>query len=181
MDLLTLFENCTHGAWSNTRDFVTYKIVDRVIYFQCSKEDLDWWRNFFVVPTNLHIAGRKLATPAGFASAWKSIRGSLDWANIDFAVGYSHGAVLAAYVSVLKNCQAVLFGCPRFILNGRKLFKNCLVVKNPGDIVTLLPPIYRLPEEVHTLSGDIESGSIKLMLLATGHSPAEYRQRLENE
>jgi hypothetical protein len=178
MTLFEQFQECTRGPWTNTDDYVTFKRVGKTIYFQCSKEPRDWIRNISFIPTVLHINGKKILTPSGYADAWRTIRHAFDWAEIDYAVGYSHGAVLAAYVSVLKNCPAILFGPPRFVINKRKLFNDCLVVKNPRDVVCMVPPFYRLPWDVNSLSGGAERGDASFFEWWSGHSASEYRQRL---
>jgi len=184
MNVLTKhFIECNKSPWEQTPDEVTYKKVGRVLYFQCSDGMTDWIRNVKFWPSVFFLRGKKLIAPAGFIKSWKSVRRLVEIMDgeIDLAVGYSHGAVLACFASVLLKIPAIAFGPPRFIFNKRRLFSNCTVVKTPFDAVTFVPPFYSLPRKKKTLKGKAERNGLPFLTWISGHSPQEYLQRLENE
>ena len=179
MTKLEHFNECTSGPWENTKGFVTWKIVNGVMYFQCSSGLEDWSRNISVMPTITKIGIRYIFVPIGLDESWAEIKPVIRANLCHTYVGYSLGGQLAALASAQTGSPAIAFGCPNFFMGDKRLFWNTEFITHKKDVFTKLPWIYRKGEITQTLTGDVvypkEVGKIERM---SGHSPKAYRQLL---
>lgn len=178
MTLLEKFNICCSGGYNNTSDYVSWKVIDDIMYFQCSRENEDWLKNIDIRLTKTDIG----MTHKGFDDAFRSISRMIMQTPINEYVGYSHGSTIAARASSLTRRPAVVFGCPNFMFNPSKQtldrFDNVQFVQNKGDIVA--DWIFWLKKgrnKVYTKGSADMAGVPKLETLSH-HSPTEYRQKL---
>lgn len=171
MTFETLFRNCAYGKYEECGDHVNYlfKADGRTlyIYFQGSRGDVDWRRNFSFWKKPYKDMKKVYRVHAGFAKAWKEVAdiviakitekaadGTYKWDKI-ITVGYSHGGALAAFCQecvwyhredIRDNCWGIGFEAPRifagflFRKELRARWKNFRVIRNQQDIVTHVPP-----------------------------------------
>ena len=144
-DLAKLFYTCNNLKYINVGKGVDYKFVTEknhlYIYFQCSFEGIDWFRNFFFLAKKKQLYKNMdigFKVHGGFYTAWKEVeyiildkitektkeKKEFKWKEITI-VGYSHGAALAGIChefvwfhryDLVKNNKLWGFGfeCPRF-------------------------------------------------------------------
>jgi Lipase (class 3) len=144
------YVECINNKGWITVGHVQYKLVKRVLYFQCSNGIEDWKSNFDFPVTPYKYMETEFQMHHGFAVMWKSVRDIIATLGFDVIIGYSQGAVFAclAYEDTLFNkhikCPCIVFGCPRFLWippkTIRNRFKDVIRVCNSGDIVTHTPP-----------------------------------------
>lgn len=178
MTLLELFNACCTGTgYTQTAKRVDWKIVDGIMFFRQSVECEDWIRNFLAaIPIVVWLNGFEIV-PLGAWLTFLEVR-KIAGAQVTGYVGYSQGGWLAVYASRLYGRPAIVFGCPRSTLWPRR-YKEVTAYRNPGDIVTMLPPWAKEAGEVITLEGHAERpDDCPVLEWSSGHSPDEYRQRL---
>lgn len=178
MTILEHFNECVKGHYNNTENYLSWKIINRVLYLQCSKEKEDWKRNFDLRPAKLKNG--LIIVPKGFSD---SVEEMLDInAEYDAVVGYSHGAAVAAILSGLLDMPAIAFGCPRFIFRpskkARRYFDKLHIYNNGNDIFTFITPFYSHCGNINILK-DIAVKTGSFMEWYSGHSPNRYRQNLK--
>lgn len=178
MTLLELFNTCCTGTgYTQTAKRVDWKIVDGIMFFRQSVEREDWIRNFLAaIPIVVWLNGFEIV-PLGAWLTFLEVR-KIAGARVTGYVGYSQGGWPAVYASRLYNRPAIVFGCPRSTLWPGK-YRDVTAYKNPGDIVTKLPPWAKQAGDVLVLVRSAERPiDVPLSEWITGHSPDEYRQRL---
>lgn len=189
MNKLELFNECLRGGYNNTIKKVSSKIKNKIGYFQCSKEKQDWIYNFLFIPAIIKIRGCYLMVPLGLKIMWDEIKNNNEFYFVDGFTGYSLGAELASLWSFARSVPAIVFGCPNFLLFPSKKvldgFSGVTFCENPNDVVTKIPPVYRKGNNIVVLGGRVNKEHIEtiedLFQEQSGHSPTEYRQRLEYE
>jgi hypothetical protein len=184
MTKLELFNECLRGGYNNTPDYISWKIKDAVLYLQCSRQKEDWLKNLDSRPVRVvigGICGEVCYIPKGFDDAMEGFIRAINGNYFSLIVGYSHGAAVGALLSGALKKPAVVFGCPHFVLPGRKVknvFSHLEIYNNPFDIVAMLPPVYGSAGKVTILSGTAKKTGTWIEW-NSHHSPNEYRQRLE--
>lgn len=181
MRLLDYFNECLHGGYNNTPDYISWKIKDRILYLQCSREKEDWLKNFDVRPRLERIRNELCVIPNGFNQAAKDLSEKLDFSQFDLIIGYSHGAAIGAILSGMTGIPAIVFGCPRFIYKPsfdiEKVFSNLKIYSNCDDVVFKVPPFYSYCGLLHTFArGEVETDS--WLERISNHSPDLYRKNL---
>jgi hypothetical protein len=182
MTHLELFNECLQGGYSQVADYVSYKIINRICFLQCSREKEDWLKNFDIRPTQIYLSNTKVIIPRGYADA---IKGMLDVINNNYItgfVGYSHGAAVASLLSGYTGKFSLTFGCPHLLLfpspRVKALFYNVETYNNKTDIVSYVPPIYSPAGKVYILEDKYIRGRDNFIEALSGHSPDRYRQNL---
>jgi hypothetical protein len=182
MTKLEYFNECLRGGYNNTPDYISWKIKNRVLYLQCSRQKEDWLKNIDIWPDNVWLLHEPCVVPHGFESALSGLIPCLDYSQFDLIVGYSHGAAIAALLSGATGLPALAFGCPRFIfkphLFHEKLFYNLQIFNNKNDIVSFVPPLYTHCGHVNILDEKATRAGTWLEW-NSHHSPNRYRQNLE--
>lgn len=187
------FDECTHNKGYQTIGHLQYKVVDNVLYFQCSHGTEDWKSNFDFPAVPYKNMSDRFLVHKGFILMWKQVRDIVSTLHFNTIVGYSQGAVFAAlaYEDTLYNrnikCACITFGCPRFLfLPSRKIqlrFADVLRIKNPTDIVSHVPPTlfgYRHIGHKQVLKNVAKKpGDVSWPVWLSGHSPDRYKQNLE--
>lgn len=195
MSLLEKFNVCTAGHWITAGLNVQYKVVDRILYFQCSHGEEDWKHNFQFAVDVYKDGYIPFRAHRGFVKMWQSIRHEIEHLDFDTIVGYSQGSALAlfAHENFLHRKgyepMTYTFGMPRVVWMPKKIletrFTKLVRVCNPNDIVTHVPPAiigYRHVGVKLLLEGKAtKSKDVKLLKWLSGHTPEEYRQRLEKQ
>ncbi|RPJ58503.1 MAG: hypothetical protein EHM12_07745 [Dehalococcoidia bacterium] len=182
MTKLDYFNECLSGGYNNTPDYISWKIVNRVLYLQCSREKEDWLKNIDIRPVDAWIGRNPCLVPNGFDDAVSGIMPAFDALDIDIIVGYSHGAAIAALLSGMSGLPALAFACPKFIFRPdeyhQKQFYNLQIFNNKGDLVSMLPPFYSYCGHVNVLKEKaVKEGT--WWEWYSRHSPNRYRQNLE--
>lgn len=139
----------SYDGWT-TINHVQVKVINRVLYFQCSNGVEDWKANFDFPAAPYKWMETEFLVHRGFIKMWQDVRDYVATLEFDVIVGYSQGAVFAclAYEDTLFNkhikCPCIVFGCPRFLWMPpktiRNRFRDIIRVQNPCDVVTHLPP-----------------------------------------
>jgi hypothetical protein len=183
MTLLEEFRICNGGSYQNTKSKVSWKIVGDTMYFQPSSGAEDWWKNITIIPWLTKIGGKWMLVHLGFHLAWLEVKDIVERAMVKRFSGYSHGGPLAARAAAHRGLPADVFGCPNFLLcpsdASRAIFDEVHFYQNPNDIMTRLPSGYTKGRYWQTLGGraSMPPGYDPFQWL-TGHTPAEYEQRL---
>ena len=170
--LLTEFNECCHGPWTEAPGWVSYRLEGTELSLQPSKEAVDWARNFDQFPVIRRIGGHYMVIPRGFAMSFDTLRSVLKHEKIEYVRGYSHGAALAALISEDRDIPATVFGCPHYALFIGLRFKNVVHVDSEPDIVIRVSPFYRRGPRVLTMKGNYPGPS------QLGHGASEYRWRI---
>jgi len=179
MTKLEYFKTCTKGPWNVTSGYVSWKIVDNVMYFQQSKEKEDWIRNLSVIPTTLKIKGKTIFVPVGLDESWDEIKNIIKANPCDVYVGYSLGAQLAALASAYTGKPAIAYGCPNFFMGTKTLFDKVEFIQNKEDLISMIPPVYMKGKHITTLVGAYEYLSdISIVRKLSGHDALLYKARL---
>jgi len=195
MRYIDYYNECLDSDGYVSIGHLEYKVVNRVLYFQCSRGAEDWQSNFDIPVVLYKDMLIKFYVHRGFASMWKQARDIIAKLDFDIIIGYSQGAIFAclAYEDTLYHKHVkrpcITFGSPRFLWMPvkaiRDRFRDILRLKNPGDLVAIQPPTalgYR-----HIGDGfDLCDIAIKpkqegWLSWSSGHSPSRYRQNLEAE
>ena len=183
MTTLDYFNECLRGGYNNTPDYISWKIINKIMYLQCSREKEDWRKNFNFLPIKLFLETESIIVPAGFYEMAFGLLQTIAENEINGFIGYSHGGAGAAILSGITGKHAKVFGCPNFIFNPSKkqktLFYNLEIYNNPSDIVGFLPPVYTKAGKVTILKDVSTQGTDTFLEYASGHSPDRYRQNLE--
>lgn len=188
--LSNYFREVTRGPWITAGKNVQYKVIDRVLYFECSDGKSDWRYNLAFGET-VYDDG-EFRAHRGFKMLWKSVKKEIEALDFDTIVGYSQGAALAlfAHENFLhrKGYEPIsfVFGCPRVLYRPSKKilarFSQFYRFENPGDMVTMVPPSiigYKHAGKETVLKQEAtRPKGCNLFRWASGHSPEEYRQRL---
>ena len=176
--LLSIYTECTRGReYQQTRGKVDWKIVDGLMYFRQSVEREDWYRNFLAIfPIPVYLKGWQWV-PLGAWMTYRQVRKIARQAVIGY-VGYSQGGWPAVFASLENGLPAMVFGCPR-ATSRPELYGKVTAYRNPGDIVTMVPPWALSAGTIITLMAPAEKpDGMAELEWKTGHSPEEYRQRL---
>lgn len=185
------FREVTRGPWITAGKDVQYKVVDRVLYFECSDGKSDWRYNLAFGDT-VYDDG-EFRAHRGFKMLWKSIKKEIEALDFDSIVGYSQGAALAlfAHENFLhrKGYEPIsfVFGCPRVLYrpsgNVLSRFSQFYRFENPGDVVTKVPPAilgYRHVGQRFVLERNVKRPKgCNIFRWLSGHSPEMYERRLE--
>lgn len=193
MSLKELFQECIGDGWTTAGKDVQYKVVDRVLYFQCSNGKSDWRYNFkawgdVYKSSDIEFIGHK-----GFNELWESVRHEIEALAFDKIVGYSQGGALAvrAHENYLHRFgwqpMTYVFGCPPSIYAPspelRKRFTHVVNIHNANDIVHAAPQVlgYSHIGIDHRLSlkGVKRAGDWTLLQWLSGHTPDQYIQALD--
>jgi hypothetical protein len=147
-----LFKTVTGGGWTTIGRDVQIKVVDRILYLQCSHGKSDWIQNLkFWHKTYRDVyqcSDVVFKAHAGFTELWLSIKPEIEKLDFDTIVGYSQGAALAVFVHENYYHRkgsfptTFAFGCPMVLYKPTKALENrfgyFIRVKNVNDIVTLV-------------------------------------------
>jgi hypothetical protein len=179
MTRLDRFNICASGGYNNTEDYVSWKMVDGIMYFQCSREKEDWNKNFDFRLVQSEVG----LTHKGFDEAYRSIFRTIMQSGATAFCGYSHGAVIAARASATTGKKATVFGCPNFMykptITNKNKFWNCDFVQNKGDVVA--DGIFWLEKGrnvVYTI-GSANMAGVPFLERLSHHGISEYRQKLK--
>jgi len=195
MSMLEKFNIVTGGDWITGGFDVQYKIVDRILYFQCTHGNDDWKENFKAGHDVYPCSDIRFKAHDGFSELWLSVKEEIEKLDFDAIVGYSQGAALAGFAHEnyfhRKGRQPITwtFGCPRFLYKPSSMlearFTNFIRYGNLGDIVTMVPPSfmgYRHVGPGKLLCHKVERPkNVPILEWLSGHSPAQYRLELERE
>lgn len=193
MKLIEAFNLATSGGWTTAGLDVQFKVVNRVLCFQCSASDSDWrynlraWGDVYD-NSDIEFIGHK-----GFNDLWQSIRHIIETLDFDMIVGYSQGAAIAlrAHENYFhrKGFEPItwLFGEPPSIKKPSakllKRFTKVVSIYNYNDIVFHAPKLLgykHVGRQVKLDSyGVCKPSSVKWAEWLSGHSPKQYRQALE--
>jgi hypothetical protein len=174
------FNECARGGYNNTETYVSWKIVDGIMYFQCSKEVEDWKKNLDcrLVKTEIGL------THKGFDEAYQEVFRMIMQNPVTGYCGYSHGAVIASRASAATGKRSTVFGCPNFMYNPTKetldRFWNVEFVQNKNDIVANGLFWMRKGRNIIMTIGHATRGLTPIWQWLSGHTPSEYRQRMQN-
>ena len=184
MTALEAFNNCTSGGYKNTDNYLSWKIENDIMYFQCSRQKEDWLRNFDIIFRKTILNWSPIILTEGFDEAFEEVLSLLKLFDVDGFVGYSHGAVIASLCSAVTDKPAIVFGCPNYMLfpsaMTKRQFSKVTSYENVEDIVTKIPPVYtRCGTIIKMKTPVIKPVDVSLVEWLSGHSPKMYRQRLE--
>lgn len=190
---LERFIECTRGGWITAGKDVQYKVVDRVLYFQCSSGKSDWKQNFRFAESVYSGGDIEIRAHRGFKELWLSVKDVIETLEFDSIVGYSQGAALAGFAHEnyfhrkgFEPCMTHAFGCPRFLFKPSKELKARFIwfvrINNPTDLVTKVPLWIMGYKHVgmNVVLKDVANKPEKESLLSwlSGHSPSRYKQNL---
>lgn len=161
-ELYDKFYKCLNIAYKTVENEGDYALIKQknklTIYFEWSDGDIDWKNNFSFWAKPYKDMKHTWYCHRGFLKVWKSIEPYIqsDILNPEIneieIIGYSHGAAIAQlcyeYVKFHRpdiKVEGVGFGAPRVFWGFAKKkikerFKDFLIVRNGGDIVTHVPP-----------------------------------------
>lgn len=194
MKLIEAFNLATSGGWTTAGLDVQFKVVNRVLCFQCSASDSDWRYNLRAWGNVYDNSDIEFIGHTGFNELWESVRPIIETLHFDYIGGYSQGAAIAVrahenfyHRKGFEPVQTFLFGCPPSIKNPsdvlRKRFSNVINLYNYNDIVFHLPKLigYSHVGSLCKLDsyGVCKPSSVKWAEWLSGHSPKQYRQALE--
>ena len=191
--LSELFDEVNCGNWITAGEDVQYKVVNRVLYFQCSHGARDWLYNFDIAESVYPCSDVPFVMHGGFNLLWQSIRHDIEKLDFDTIVGYSQGAALAImahenfYHRKGYEPLAFTFGCPASIFlpskQLRKRFTKVVNIINPRDIVYYSTLIfgYRHVGATQKLEKvKIKTSSFRQWLREiTHHTPERYKLALK--
>jgi len=195
MSLLEKFNICNGGDWITAGKDVQYKVIDRVLYFQCTHGISDWKQNFKAGQDVYCCSDIPFKAHEGFTELWLSVREKIEKLDFGYIVGYSEGAALAVFAHEnylhRKGCEPMTwaFGCPRVLYEPskelKKRFSNFVRVSNIGDIVTMVPLFimgYRHIGVNRILNhGVSKPKGVSWILWLTHHCPEYYQEELKRE
>ena len=181
MNTLDMFRTCRNkDGYKKTWLGADWKIVGDIMYFQQSRGKLDWTFNIL---SAFRIPGRLGKTwflfPFGAWCMWKTLKKVIKKNPVKAYIGYSQGGWFASYASATTTRPAYTFGCPKLGKGQAYLFSNVTHRKNPGDVVTMVPPWAEVYGQVMILNKQIErpEGLSEIEWLSH-HAPEEYIARL---
>jgi len=195
MSLLEKFLTVTGDGWTTEGLDVQYKVIDRVLYFQCTHGKSDWIQNFKAGVDVYHCSDIPFKAHEGFTELWLSVREEIEKLDFDYIVGYSEGAALAVFAHEnhlhRKGIEPITwaFGCPRVLYKPSKelknRFSNFVRISNFGDIVTMVPLFIMGYHHIgiskilnHAVS---KPKGVSLILWLTHHCPEYYKEELKRE
>lgn len=193
MSLLEKFNECNSDGWTTAGLDVQYKVVGDTLFFQPSHGSSDWRYNFKAARSVYDNSDIPFVGHRGFNELWYSVRRDIEKLSFRKICGYSQGGALAVlahenYYHRFGSEPDVTwtFGCPPSIfeptLELEMRFSNVINWHNPRDIVYYAPMIlgYKHVGQCRTLHGNVKRpDDCGLIEWISGHSPDEYRQRLE--
>ena len=185
------FNKCISGEWNTSPLGLDWQVIDRYVYFQCTKDKRDWAFNLLFPATLYKNSTTPYMVHTGFKLMWHSVRDEILSLDIIGARGYSQGGVFAqmTHEDFLVNrnitLNTVTFGSPPFLWLPPKKIQNrfCSVnnIRNKEDIV---PKIYTAfgyrrvgNDTILTSTNKKETGWLEYL---SGHSPKLYRRRLHD-
>lgn len=193
MNLQELFINCNSNVWITSGIDVQYKVVDGILYFQCSSGESDWRYNFSASEDVYKNSDIEFSGHKGFNLLWESIRHDIELLDFNSICGYSQGGALAvrAHENYFHRFGfepevTITFGCPPSIKNPSPLllsrFTNLVNYHNPRDLVYYVPMLigYKHVGISNNLNKKANRPeNCNLIRWLSGHSPEEYMQRTE--
>jgi hypothetical protein len=187
------FREVTRGPWRTYGRDVQFKVVDRVLYFECSDGKSDWRYNLAFGERVYDKSDVKFKAHRGFKALWLSIKDEIEKLDFYMIVGYSQGAAIAAFAHENyfhrfgREPVTYAFGCPRTIFAPskelRKRFTQFYRVSNPRDIVTHVPPALfgfrHVGTEIKLKGRARRPKGCNIFRWLSGHAPEMYNLRLE--
>lgn len=170
MKLHTLFETLNSIEYQTTGNGVDYQFIEEgrrlYIYFEGSKQKVDWLRNFTFPAKPYKDMGIPYRVHRGFLKCWKEVEdiiiakitektGEEFKYNSIIVAGYSHGGALAQFChecvwfwrpDIREHCWSYGFEAPRIYAGFsvkpelRERWANYTLVRNHKDLVTHVPP-----------------------------------------
>lgn len=169
MKLHELFNTLNMIPYITTEGGVDYQFVEEgsrlYIYFEGSKQKVDWLRNFTFPARPYKDMGIPYRVHRGFLKCWKEIEDIIiakitekDGENYKYdsiiVAGYSHGGALAQFChecvwfwrpDIRNRCWSYGFEAPRIFFGKmnpelRERWANYILVRNHKDLVTHVPP-----------------------------------------
>lgn len=186
MDRLDRFNECVSSrGYRRTWLGVSWKRVGDCMYFQPSREKIDWILNLLAaLPFVLFINRRLFIVPLGAALGWLTIRRIVQRNWVSSYCGVSQGGWWASLSSAKMQRPALTFGCPNLYVGDAwhgRVFNKVVHVETPTDIVTRLPTWARKGRKVVILGGSAKRpDDISEIVWKLGHTYPEYRQRMES-
>lgn len=189
MSLLEKFKEVTGSGWTTYGLDVQFKVVDRVLYIQCTHGLSDWAFNLFAAKVEYDEHGTKVKAHAGFAALWLSIRDKIEELDFDTIVGYSEGSAIGQAIHLNYTLrkggqpQSFLFASPRYFVRSGQYELSGKVsaityIKNPKDIVWHVPMLSigftRWAKNIITLPKVKIPKGENLFRWLSGHSPEQY-------
>jgi hypothetical protein len=182
---LDLYNECSRGGgYRKTWLGVSWKVVGDRMYFQPSKERIDWVLNLLCeIPVPLFLGKWFFIVPLGAALGWLSVRGIVKKHPVVAYIGISQGGWWASYASAVTGLPAATFGCPNLFGGALWLgigFDNVSHYETPRDIVARFPTWGSKGRNVYILNRHaVKPKGMPDIEWETGHTPEEYRQRME--
>ena len=187
------FREVTGDGWTTAGLDVQFKVVERVLYLQCTHGWSDWAFNFFAAKVEYEEHGVKVVAHAGFAALWLSIRDEIEKLDFDTIVSYSEGSAIAQAIHLnyftRKGVQpkTYAFAAPRYFARNkgddvRNSVSGIVYIQNPVDLVTHVPFLSmgftRYPGKTITLKQVRRPKGERLLRFLSGHSPEQYTAAL---
>ncbi len=201
-NLAEMFELCLNSRYRHTEEGGDYALLRRgqtlYLLFEWSKGREDWKNNLDFPAICYDDTGRKWFCHRGFLKVFKAIVPYIEETlkNTDaervIVVGYSHGAALAAlaheYIwyhrpDLRKELYGYGFGCPRclwmpcFFPRIKERWENFIPLRNGGDLVTHLPPVFLGYSHVNKV---LKIGQQNKYGIIKAHQPENYRTSLKS-
>lgn len=149
MSLLEVFNESLKKPWITAGLDVQFKVIDKVLYLQCSSGKADWKNNLRFGVNVYDNSIIEFRAHQGFTDMWLSVKDKIEQLDFNVIVGYSEGAALAGFAHEnfyhRKGIEpaSFVFGCPRFLYKPSKelllRFSRFSCIQNRGDIVTKVP------------------------------------------
>lgn len=193
MKLIEVFNFATSGGWTTAGLDVQFKVVNRVLCFQCSASDSDWRYNLRAWGDVYDNSDIEFIGHTGFNELWESVRPIIETLHFDYIVGYSQGAAIALRAHEnyfhrfgFEPVQTFLFGCPPSVFcPSRRLlnrFNRVVNIHNANDLVYHIPALIgydHIGEQVRLpLKGLNKPDSYSWLYWLSGHSAEQYRQAI---
>lgn len=195
MSLLEKFREVTGDGWTTEGLDVQYKVVNRVLYLQCTHGASDWKQNFKAGHDVYTCSDIPFKAHGGFTELWLSIKDEIEKLDFDAICGYSEGSAIAVYIHEnyfhRKGIEPITwaFGCPRVLYKPskelKKRFSNFVRISNFGDIVTMVPLFIMGFRHIginrilnHCVS---KPKGVSWILWLTHHCPEYYQEELKRE
>lgn len=193
MSLKDLFIECTGNGWTTAGLDVQFKVVNRVLFFQCSNGKSDWRYNFRAYGDVYKSSDVEFIGHKGFNELWESVRKDIEALDFDYIVGYSQGGALAVRAHEnyfhrfgFQPLQTWVFGCPPSIYAPteelKRRFTKVVNIHNFNDIVHAAPALIGYDHvgvnRTLSLRGIKRAGDWTLLQWLSGHTPDQYIQAL---
>jgi len=186
---LDAFNGCTKGDFNTTKGKVDWRVEGTELFFQPSHGLTDWMKNLLIFPIPVIWGGYLVFIPIGIALDIRELSKILkSVSGITHVYGYSRGGWEAVLSSMKLKVVCTTFGCPGVFWKPSKKVKSFLYhfvthYENPDDIVCTVPIGYDHGPTVIKLYGrsyiQEVNGFDEALERDSGHSPSEYRFRLE--